>query len=520
MKSVGNYKGHRHYKRLSLVIIAVLAFSLVAAETAETLERGADFARLRLELRRDPTDVDRWLLLAQSYLEADYYQEARDAFVEAAALDYLLAEAHFGLGLAEYALGNYSAALFSFDELVRLHPERFDGHFNRAVTLSRLRQHEAAARAFEEAIAHAEPTASREDLLNAYIGLAGQLTLLGDFDGAVAAYDGVLELAPEPEFAFLRAETLTRGGRGLEALPGLSELERELQDYRVSSLMADVYLEAGRSDYALQSLRRALRRAATAGDDPAIAETQFRLGLLYRELGRDPDAVVAFQAAILAEPDLWQAHYNLGLTYLDAAQAHNALASFERALALTPEAGEVYLAMAVAEERLGRSDEALVYAVLAQEVLALPELRAEASFIEARARYLTDDFLGAELAIDEVLAVYPESAEAYLWAGLIQYERGNYEAAAQFYEGAVQLDPGDTVARTNLGAAYLAAARYGDAELVYALLIQEDPANAEAHYNLGWALLLQGRREDAREAWQQAVALGYTEAQADLREHF
>ena len=76
-------------------------------------------------------------------------------------LDYLSADAHFGLGLAEYNRANYRAALFEFGEVTRLFPDRFDGHFNRAVTLAQLRRGEEAVAAFQEALVQATPEAGR-----------------------------------------------------------------------------------------------------------------------------------------------------------------------------------------------------------------------------------------------------------------------------------------------------------------------------------------------------------------------
>jgi tetratricopeptide (TPR) repeat protein len=505
-----------------LLLMGCVAGAQMGASPPGTrvLTDGADFARLRLELRRDPDNVVGWLLLAQAYLDEGYPQEARDAFVEATLLNYRSPEAHFGLGLAEYTLGDYEAALFAFDELVRLHPERFDGHFNRAVTLAGLRRTDEAAVAFREATLQAEPEATPEDLLGAYLGLAGQLVLAGDFEGAAEAYEGALELAPSPALAFLRAEVLVRAGRGLEVLPDLSELEASLSDYRVSALIAEVYQEAGRGDYAVRALERAFSRAAGAGDVSAMAETQFRLGLLYRDLARPGDAVRAFQGSLLAEPGSWQAHYNLGLSYLDVGQLHNALTSFDGALALSRDSGEVFLARAGALDGLGRGSEALGSARQALERLSDPELRAEAGFIEARALYSAGELEAASFALEPVLAVRANNAPVHLWAGLIYYALGNYPLAAQFYERAVQLDPASSAARVNLGAAYLSSGRFEDAEIVYALLIEEDADNAEAYYNLGWALLSQGRQDEARAAWQRAEALGYGRAGVDLRQYF
>src|SRR5690606_6961620 len=99
------------------------------------------------------------------------------------ALDYRNGDAHFGLGLAEFGRGDLDSALFAFNEVTRLFPDRFDGHYNRGVTLARLKRPTDAAEAFREAVAQAEPEAGAAELHDAFVGLAGQLTSIGDFDG-------------------------------------------------------------------------------------------------------------------------------------------------------------------------------------------------------------------------------------------------------------------------------------------------------------------------------------------------
>lgn len=480
---------------------------------------GRDFARWRLQLRQDPKDIGTWLRLAQAYLEAGYFEEARAGFFRAVALDYLVAEAHFGLGSSELALANDEGALFSFNEVARLFPQRFDGHYNRAVSLARLGRINEAAAAFREAVVWAQG----EDLLSARLGLAGQLKVLGDYEGAADVYAEALAVEARPDLIFLRGEALFQAGRGLEALPDLTTLaadEAEAGGAPVSALIADIYLEAGRSDYALRALERSLAYATVSGDALGVGAAQFRLGLVYRELGQTAKAISAFEAASRADPALWQALYNLALAFLEAGQTQSALEALQSALAIA-ESGELYLGVAAVQDQLD-SPEALASARLALERLSDPALRAEASFVAARARYREGDYLLAQAVMEEVIAAQPGDAHVQLWAGLVQYGLGNFAAAAGFFEQAVLLDPngsGGGAARLNLGAAYLASGRYQDAEFVYRLMVAE-AEDGEAYYYLGWALLSQGRREEARSAWQRASALGDERAQADLGRHF
>jgi tetratricopeptide (TPR) repeat protein len=477
--------------------------------------------QLRQQLRQDSGNISLWIQLGNAYLEAGDYNSAVESFSEAIALNYRSGDAHFGLGLAEFELGDYPAALFQFSEVARLHPERFDGHYNRAVTLSMLRRFDEAAEAFRDAIAQAEPEASTEEKIDAYMGLAVQLKRIGDFDAAADAYAEALELDPgNEELTFLKAQALFQAGRGLEALPDLTDLEASSTDYRVSALIADIYVQEDRIDHAVRSLQRALRNAQGTRDGQAQASILVNLGVLQRGLGRSEEAIASFQRAVAADNQSWQARYHLGVSYLEAGQTQVSLNYLEAAVNLNPSSGEAHLALASAYDRLGRSDEALGAADTALSRLSDPALRAQANFVKGRALYNRGDYSAALTAFESVLAEDSANAEAQLWTGLTEFNLENYASAVRYFERAVQLNPSSVAARINLGAGYLADSRYQDAELVYQMLAEELPQDAEVLFNLGWALYMQNRLEGARDAWLRSSDLGYVPARDVLRQYF
>ncbi|MEX2543402.1 MAG: tetratricopeptide repeat protein [Trueperaceae bacterium] len=480
-------------------------------------------AELRAQVEQEPENVEAWINLGNAYLAEDRFEPAKDSFLEAIALEYRSGDAHFGLGLAEFGRGDYQAALFAFNEVTRLYPDRFDGHYNRAVTLTRLRRPDDAAAAFREAVDQAQPEAAPPEIADAYIGLAGQLTRSARFGEAAEAYENALANEPETdpnELRYLRADALYRAGRGLEALPDLTDLEGISSDYRVSSLIADIYVDQGQVDYALRSLERALRKARTAENASVQANVLVKLGLLQRQIGRDAEAAASFQQAAEVDASSWEALYNLGVSYLESDQAASAVQVLEEALDVPGAGGEVELALASAYDRTGRVAEAANSARGAIASLDAPELQAQARLILGRALYREGQFTEAAILFALVVQERPGDPQAQLWAGLAEYRQGNYRTAAQYYERAVQLAPNSAEARANLGAAYLANERFRDAEAVYELLVQQNPQDAESHFNLGWALMSQNRRAAAREAWQRAGELGYDAAAQALNDYF
>lgn len=504
-----------------LVALAVGAALAPIALAQSEAPAQATIADWQAQIKTDPESATMWLGLGNAQLEAGDFEAARTSFLEARSLDYLVGDAHYGLGLAEYNRGDYQAALFSFSEVARLHPERFDGHYNQAVTLSRLRQPEAAAAAFRSAIANAQPEATLDDEFNANLGLAGQLRRSEDHAGAAAAYAAALELFPEDhDVEYLHAEALFLAGKGLDALPLLIDLEGRSSDYRISSLIADIYVGQGQVDYALRALERAQQRAGTSGAAGVQANLHIKLGLLERQLGRDADAITTFTKATMLDPASWEAHYNLGVSYLEAGQAASATDPLETAVVLAADRGDVKLALAVAYDQLGRSGEALTLASGAGQLLDDPLLAAQAGFILGRSQYRQGDFAAASATLAQVVQERPGDAQAQLWAGLSEYALGNYRTAAQYYERAVQLDPGSVESRLNLGAAYLASEQFKNAEQVYQSLLDQNPGDSVSLYNLGWALISQNQRLAARGAWEQAQALGHQDAATALSEYF
>ena len=488
------------------------------AAVAERLER------LQTRVQNTPEDLNAWLDLGQLQLGARQLGKAKTSFLEAVALDYLSADAHFGLGLTEYTRADFRAALFEFGEVTRLFPERFDGHFNRAVTLAQLGRSEQAVAAFQEALVQASPEAGREQRADAQLGLAGQLERLGRFDEAAEAYTAAIGFRGRtPELLLARSNALYRAGRGLEALPALTELEAEGADPRPSALIADIYLQANQTDYALNALQRARRRAAAAGSAQVEADVLLQLGLLQRNLGRSQAATRSFEAAAALTPS-GSAFYNLGVSLLESGEPQRALGPLQNALnaerARGRASGEVFLALATAYDQLGQSEAARRTADAAAARLKTPRLRLDAAAISGRALYRSGNLRGALIALREVAKARPNDAEAQLWVGLAYYEQGDFTEAISYYERATTLDPDNLDARLNLGAAYLAAERYADAESVYALITRQNAEDAEAFYNLGWSLYSQGRGEEAQGAWTRASELGYEPAQAALSEYF
>jgi len=494
-------------------VVRTLLASVALLLVLSTALAQSSIADLQAKAQANPNDAGVWVDLGNAQYKAAKYADAKQSFLEAISIDYSNGDAHYGLGLSEYASGDYQAALFEFSEVTRLYPDRFDGQFNRAVTLAKLRRNKEAAAGFQAAIKVADNVATKQDRINAYLGLAGQLELTNDYAKAADAYAEALKLDPgNADMILRRGQALENAGKGLDALPELTKLEASSSDYRVSALIADIYVKQGQIDYAMFALNRALKKADAAGDNSAKANILVKLGTLQKSLGRDSDAAQSFQQAAQADPQSWQALYNLGVSYLEGGQTRTALGPLEQAVKLAPKSGEVNLALASAYDQLAQPDKALSAAQIALSGLKDDKQLTQARFIAGRSLYRQGDYASAANMLDQVVQASSGDAQAQLWAGLADYQQQKYPSAIRYFERATQLSPNNVEARVDLGAAYLAAKRYQDAQTIYELLVKQNPKDSESYYNLGWALYSQDNLSAASDAWKASCQQGYQQA--------
>ncbi|WP_404422052.1 TPR end-of-group domain-containing protein [Nibricoccus sp. IMCC34717] len=81
-----------------------------------------------------------------------------------------------------------------------------------------------------------------------------------------------------------------------------------------------------------------------------------------------------------------------------------------------------------------------------------------------------------------------------------------------FYESILRRDPHYTAVVEILGGLYTEVGRIADGLKMDRKLVRLTPTNATAHYNLACSLALSKRKSDALRSLEQAIALGYTDA--------
>jgi Flp pilus assembly protein TadD len=117
---------------------------------------------------------------------------------------------------------------------------------------------------------------------------------------------------------------------------------------------------------------------------------------------------------------------------------------------------------------------------------------------------------------DEWLKLDVPAAEFYRISdrALAFYRQGNFEEAIGEWRRALELEPRDAAAISNLGAALHGAGRFDEAAREFARALEIDPDNVRAHTNIGIALARSRRYEEAARHFERALELRPGDPQA------
>lgn len=499
------------------LLAALLGLSGALAQAAPAPEKST--AELEAAVRDDPGDLQAKIDLGNRYLEESRYADAQRQFEDAVTIEYRNFGAHFGLGLAHYNQGDLQAALFEFNQLTSMFPDRFEGWFNAGVTLARLRRPQDAITALNQAttVARGRPV-SQDSLIAARVYVAEQAKALGRLPDAIRAYEDALQIRPgNTEVRYFLADAVFRFGDADRAVTLLFEnLNVDRTDIPSAVLLARALVEVGQPDRAIRELDRSLEAVRDRGgmdNGPLLVQK----GLVLRAMAQPAEARQAFISARGSATAGFDANYNLGLAALEDGDYNQALQEFRQADQRSPGSGRVATGIALALDGLGRFDETLQAARQAQQLLEPEEpLYGEASFLAGKSLYALTRYRDAIVELQRATRADPGKALWRQYLGLALYQDNQFFAAAQEFERAAQLLPEDLAIKVNLGAAYYSADRLSDAEQVFNQIIQVAPNTAEARYYLGAIFGKRGRLEDARREFQLAADLGFEPARRAL----
>jgi tetratricopeptide (TPR) repeat protein len=145
---------------------------------------------------------------------------------------------------------------------------------------------------------------------------------------------------------------------------------------------------------------------------------------------------------------------------------------------------------------------------LRDKVRVMPERSAQDWFSIAL-QYEADPASRAD-AIDayhRVLLANPAHVDALINLGMLSYDGGDLEKAADCFRRATGLEEENAVAQFNLGSVLEEMGELDEARQHLRLAVRLDPRYADAHYNLAFVCEKLSARAEARQHWQLYVEL-------------
>lgn len=372
-----------------------------------------------------PDDPAVILQLAALYSEVDWHIRAYTAWLDYAELTgeapdpEAFAEAAHQLGFARYSAGDIGGALGYYRNLAEWQPDNAEAGY----WLGRLLLEQGEDLAAEEAFAQLLGMPAATDLPASQLRLARQVR---DY-GAAAGRSFSLGLGLYDQGDAVRA---------LEQFEAAFTANRSFTEAAVWA--GRTALELGQSELAAGYWAWAVEL------DPADERSRFFLSLARREAQWGSEATAEFDAG--------QAAYGEG-------NLEEALVRFEAAVSLSPDyADAVSWSARVAQElgrfglaadywrqvlRLDPDDEGARYFLnLAEQRIAFGPEVSEA-FLRGVGHYQQADFAAAEAEFLLVTEESPEFAPAWGYLGQIYFSQGRYAPAAEAYETARSLEPGN-----------------------------------------------------------------------------
>lgn len=119
----------------------------------------------------------------------------------------------------------------------------------------------------------------------------------------------------------------------------------------------------------------------------------------------------------------------------------------------------------------------------------------------AKARRKSGDLEGALVEVYKALASDPRSASSHEERARIYFERGLVEKEIEAWKTVIELEPGRTSARENLGHALVAAGRMADAAAEYRRVLAASPETLTVLFNLAMIEMESGNSKEAQRLW-------------------
>jgi len=304
-------------------------------------------------------------------------------------------DAYVELGRYYGLMGEPLLARATFERWLARHPDDADMLINAGLTLFDAGDYGPALEFFERAVDAAEDAEQR---LGALTFRANALDMLGRYEEAVAAYEGVI----------------AEDARWWEAHANLGIC----------------HARSGRPEEAEAAFRRGLEAC------PGSPEIRDELAAHLLAYGGDPrEALALAEEAVALGSDEIRHLYTLGEARLANGDEEGAMDAYRRVLELDPENPEAHLELGILHDRRGERQRAEKHFL---ESLKADPTNPRALYSYANVYYTSGELETAEELLARALAADPGYSPALSALASIRARRGEYAASLDYLEKAVE----------------------------------------------------------------------------------
>jgi len=320
-------------------------FDTAVARAAEARKAGRDADALRfyqqaVKLRH--SWADGWWNLGSIHYERDEFPEARDALEKLVALDKKAVAGFALLGICDYKVEKYDAALQHLDAARTLglphnHPLGNAAFYYLAALLNREGRHDIAA----ELLLVAPESQLESPAVQVAIGMTGlRIAKLPE------------DLTPSERDLCEKAGRAMSDRRDAEAAASMHALLEQHPDRPNMHYLYGIVLLRGDSTAAIQQFQEELKR------DPRHVPSLLAIVRELERQSRFEEGLAYAQRAVEAQPENYATHAILGRVLVSLDRAAEGASELERAKEIEPGSPQIYFALASAYTKLGRPDDA------------------------------------------------------------------------------------------------------------------------------------------------------------------
>lgn len=421
--------------------------------------------------RSDPSNVEILNSLGLTLAGLSKFQEAARRFSSVTERTPQFPGAHYNLGLCFVNLGDFPAAVTSFQKLLKLAPSHEKGRVQLAHAL----------------LAEAQQQTGRSSKMRE----------------AAEAYREVIRLRPQdPDLHFNLAFALARSGDNQEALEEYRQVVRLQPDYPL------VHFNLGLTCYFLSDWTGAEEHLGKAMEKREEAFlTAYYLGSTLLKTRKLDEAEACLKRATSLKSDYAGVHFQLATLYRlrgEADRAREESRLFQELSAREETNRNLEALQSSAKAALEKGDIAAGMNALRHSYERRPDAISARNL--ALAYLQSGDASEARRLLGEALRMSPRDAASYNYLGLLESREGKPALAKQHFEKAVELDASFVEALYNAG---VAAANLGEIEVALqrfkaAMTLRDSAQVREA---LAVALERAGRLEEARHQFHEAEKL-------------